>query len=141
MKNFTFKINENHYGVKIVSQENGTIQLEVNGTKYSVKMKEEIKARKTPTLVRKPIKAAPVDPVKANPSASSKLKISAPIPGVILSLNVKVGDTINENDSLLVLEAMKMENNIVSEKSGVVTAVNVTVGQQVLQGEVMIELE
>ncbi|MFI1773181.1 biotin/lipoyl-containing protein [Thalassobellus citreus] len=141
MKNFTFKINENSYGVKIVSQENNTIQLEVNGTKYSVKMKEEIKARKTPTLVRKPSKAAPVEPVKVNPSSSAKTKISAPIPGVILSLNVKVGDTIKENDQLLVLEAMKMENNIVSEKSGVVTAVNVAVGQQVLQGEVMIELE
>lgn len=141
MKNFTFKINENSYGVKIVSQENSTIQLEVNGTKYSVKMKEEIKTRKTPILVRKPSKATPVEPVKVNPSSSGKSKISAPIPGVILTLNVKVGDTIKENDSLLVLEAMKMENNIVSEKSGVVTAVNVAVGQQVLQGEVMIELE
>lgn len=141
MKNFTFKINENSYGVKIVSQENSTIQLEVNGTKYSVKMKEEIKTRKTPILVRKPSKATPVEPVKVNPSSSGKSKISAPIPGVILTLNVKVGDTIKENDLLLVLEAMKMENNIVSEKSGVVTAVNVAVGQQVLQGEVMIELE
>lgn len=141
MKNFTFKINENSYGVKIVSQENNTIQLEVNGTKYSVKMKEEIKTSKTPTLVRRPSKATPVEPVKVNPSSSGKSKISAPIPGVILSLNVKVGDTIKENDQLLVLEAMKMENNIVSEKSGVVTAVNVAVGQQVLQGEVMIELE
>lgn len=141
MKNFTFKINENSYGVKIVSQENNTIQLEVNGTKYSVKMKEEIKTRKTPTLVRKPSKAAPVEPVKVNPSSAAKSKIAAPIPGVVLSLNVKVGDTIKENDVLLVLEAMKMENNIVSEKSGVVTAVNVAVGQQVLQGEVMIELE
>tara|TARA_R110002050_G_scaffold157357_2_gene285943 strand:- start:5570 stop:5995 length:426 start_codon:yes stop_codon:yes gene_type:complete len=141
MKNFTFKINENSYGVKIVSQEDNTIELEVNGTSYSVKMKEEIKTRKTPTLVRKPSKAAPVEPVKVNPSSSAKTKISAPIPGVILSLNVKVGDTIKENDLLLVLEAMKMENNIVSENSGVVTAVNVVVGQQVLQGEVMIELE
>ncbi|WP_338358508.1 biotin/lipoyl-containing protein [Yeosuana marina] len=141
MKNFTFKINENNYSVKIVSQENNTIDLEVNGTSYSVKMKEEIKTRKTPTLVRKPSKAAPVEPVKVNPSSSGKAKVTAPIPGVILSLNVKVGDTIKENDLLLVLEAMKMENSIVAEKSGIVTAINVTVGQQVLQGEVMIELE
>jgi len=141
MKNFTFKINENNYSVKIVSQENNTIDLEVNGTSYSVKMKEEIKTSKTPTLVRKPSKSAPVEPVKVNPSSSGKAKITAPIPGVILSLNVKVGDTIKENDLLLVLEAMKMENSIVAEKSGVVSAINVTVGQQVLQGEVMIELE
>ncbi|MGZ0016242.1 biotin/lipoyl-containing protein [Yeosuana sp. AK3] len=141
MKNFTFRINENNYSVKIVSHENNTIDLEVNGTSYSVKLKEEIKTLKTPTLVRKPSTAAPVEPVKVNPSSSSKTKITAPIPGIILSLNVKVGDTIKENDALLVLEAMKMENSIVSEKSGVVSAIHVKVGQQVLQGEVMIELE
>lgn len=141
MKNFTFRINENNYSVKIVSHENNTIDLEVNGTSYSVKLKEEIKTLKTPTLVRKPSTAAPVEPIKVNPSSSSKTKITAPIPGIILSLNVKVGDTIKENDALLVLEAMKMENSIVSEKSGVVSAIHVKVGQQVLQGEVMIELE
>src|SRR5690606_30958990 len=139
MKNFTFRINENNYGVKILSQENNTIELEVNGTTYSVKLKEEIKKVKTPILVRKPISGA-IEPVKVNP-VSSRAKIIAPIPGTILSINVKVGDTIKENDLLLVLEAMKMENSIVSEKSGVVTAIKVAVGQQVLQGEVMIELE
>lgn len=142
MKNFTFRINHNNYAVRIVSQENNTIDLEVNGTSYSVKMKEEIATRKTPTLVRRPSKAASVEPVKVNPaSASGKSKVSAPIPGVIMSLNVKVGDTVKENDLLLVLEAMKMENSIVAEKSGVISAVNVTVGQQVLQGEAMIEFE
>ena len=139
MKNFTFKINENSYGVKIVSHEANTIELEVNGTSYSVKMKEEVKTLKTPTLVRKPSISA-IEPIKINPS-SSKTKITAPIPGVILSLNVKVGDTIKVGDVLLVLEAMKMENSITSEKSGKVTAINVKVGQQVLQSEVMIELE
>jgi biotin carboxyl carrier protein len=139
MKNFTFKINENNYGVKIVSHEANTIELEVNGTSYSVKMKEEVKTLKTPTLVRKPSISA-IEPIKINPS-SSKTNITAPIPGVILSLNVKVGDTIKVGDVLLVLEAMKMENSITSEKSGKVTAINVKVGQQVLQSEVMIELE
>lgn len=139
MKNFTFRINENNYGVKILSHESNTIELEVNGTSYSVKMKEEIKKVKTPTLVRKPANAT-IEPVKINP-VSSRAKIIAPIPGTILSINVKVGDTVKENDLLLVLEAMKMENSIASEKSGVVTAINVAVGQQVLQGEVMIELE
>ena len=141
MKNFTFRINHNNYSVKIVSQENNAIDLEVNGTSYSVKMKEEISTRKTPTLIRKPSRAAAVEPVKVNPSSSGKAKVTAPIPGVVLSLNVKVGDTIKENDLLLVLEAMKMENSIVAEKSGVVTAINVTAGQQVLQGEIMIEFE
>ena len=139
MKNFTFKINENSYGVKIVSHEENTIELEVNGTAYSVKMKEEVKTIKTPTLVRKPSSGA-IEPIKIN-SSSSTTKIIAPIPGIILSINVKIGDTIKMGDPLLVLEAMKMENSITSEKSGTVTAINVKVGQQVLQSEVMIELE
>jgi len=139
MKNFKFKIRDNNYNVKILSHEGNKIELEVNGTSYSVKMKEEIKKTKTPTLVRAASKR-PAEPLKVNPS-SSKTKIVAPIPGVVLSLDVKVGDEIKVGDRLLVLEAMKMENNIVSEKAGTITAVNVSVGQQVLQNEIMIELE
>jgi len=139
MKNFKFRIHDNNYNVKIVSHEDNIIDLEVNGTSYSVKMKEEIKKTKTPTLVRSASKR-PSEPLKVNPS-SSKTKIVAPIPGVVLSLDVKVGDTIKVGDRMLVLEAMKMENNIVSEKAGTITAVNISVGQQVLQNEVMIELE
>ena len=139
MKNFKFKIQDNNYNVKILSHEGSNIELEVNGTSYSVKMKEEIKKTKTPTLVRSASKR-PSEPLKVNPS-SSKTKIVAPIPGVVLSLDVKVGDTIKVGDRLLVLEAMKMENNITSEKAGTITAVNVNVGQQVLQNEIMIELE
>ena len=139
MKSYKFKVNENGYTVNIKSHEDNIINLEVNGTSYEVIMKEDIKKTKTPTLVRAASKQPSV-PLKVNPK-SKKTKIVAPIPGIILSLNVKVGDTIKENDLLLVLEAMKMENNIVSEKSGVVTAINVVVGQQVLQDELMIELE
>jgi len=139
MKNFKFRIHDNNYNVKIVSHEDNIIDLEVNGTSYSVKMKEEIKKTKTPTLVRSASKR-PSEPLKVNPS-SSTTKIVAPIPGVVLSLDVKVGDTIKVGDRMLVLEAMKMENNIVSEKAGTITAVNISVGQQVLQNEVMIELE
>jgi len=139
MKNFKFKIKGNNYNVKILSHEGNEIQLEVNGTSYSAKMKEEIKKAKTPTLVRSASKR-PAEPLKVNPS-SSKTKIVAPIPGVVLAIDVKVGDTIKVGDRLLLLEAMKMENNIVSEKAGTITAVNITVGQQVLQNEIMIELE
>lgn len=142
MKNFTFKINENNYNVKIVSHEGNMIDLEVNGTAYSVKMKEEISTKKTPTLVRKPLREQSSAPVKVGPTPSaSGHKVLAPIPGVIFSLKVKIGDTVKKNDLLCVLEAMKMENNILAEHDGVVKAINVTVGQQVLQDQVMIELE
>ena len=138
MKSYKFKVNENGYTVNIKSHEDNIINLEVNGTSYAVVMKEEIKKTKTPTLVRA-ASQRPAEPLKVNPS-SSKSTIIAPIPGVILSLDVKVGDTIKVGDRLLVLEAMKMENNIVCEKAGTITAIKVSVGQQVLQNEVMIEL-
>ena len=138
MKSYKFKVNENGYTVNIKSHEDNIINLEVNGTSYAVVMKEEIKKTKTPTLVRA-ASQRPAEPLKVNPS-SSKSTIIAPIPGVILSLDVKVGDTIKVGDRLLVLEAMKMENNIVCEKAGTITAIKVSVGQQVLQNEVMIEI-
>jgi len=139
MKNFRFRIHENNYNVKIISHEEDIIELEVNGTSYSVKMQEGMVTKpKTPTMVLAKTRK-PIEPFKVNPG-SAKTKIVAPIPGIILSIDVKVGDTIKVGDRLLVLEAMKMENNITSEQSGVVSAVNVKVGQQVLQSELMIEL-
>lgn len=139
MKTYKFKVNENGYTVNIKSQEDNIINLEVNGTNYEVVMKEDIKKTKTPTLVRAASKR-PAEPLKVNPK-SSKAKIVAPIPGVVLSIDVKVGDTLKVGDRMLVLEAMKMENNIVCEKAGTITAINISAGQQVLQDEVMIELE
>ena len=138
MKNYKFKINENGYSVNIKSHEDNIINLEVNGTSYAVVMKQEIKKTKTPTLVRAASKR-PAEPLKVNPK-SSKTKIVAPIPGIVMSIDVKIGDVIKVGDRMLVLEAMKMENNIVCEKAGTITAMKISVGQQVLQDAVMIEL-
>jgi len=139
MKDFKFKIHDNNYKVRVLSHEGNMINIEVNGTSYTVKMKEEIRQTKTPTLVRSASKR-PAEPLKVNP-ASHKTKIFSPLPGSIMAINIKVGDQINEGDSLLVLEAMKMENNIIAEKGGVVTAIHVSAGQQVLQNDLLIELE
>lgn len=139
MKNFKFRIHDNNYKVRIMSHEGNMINLEVNGTSYSVKMKEDIVISKTPTLVRA-ASQRPAEPLKVNPS-SQKTKILSPLPGSIFSINIKVGDTIKEGDSMLILEAMKMENDITAEKSGVISAIHVTVGQQVLQNDLLIELE
>lgn len=139
MKNFKFKIHDNNYKVRILSHEGNNINLEVNGTSYSVKMKEDIIKTKTPTLVRAASKR-PTEPLKVNPDSQNE-KIFSPLPGTISSVNIGVGDVIKEGDTLLVLEAMKMENSITAEKSGVVCAIHITVGQQVLQNELLIELE
>jgi biotin carboxyl carrier protein len=139
MKSFKFKIHENNYKVNVLSKEGNVIELEVNGTQYSVKLNEEVKTSKTPTLIRS-ASQRPVEPLKINPS-TQRTKILAPIPGTILMVDVKVGDTVKVGDRLVQLEAMKMENNITSEKSGVIRAVHVVKDQKVLQNELMIELE
>ena len=139
MKNFKFRIHDNNYKVRVLSHEGNMINLEVNGTSYSVKMKEEIVVSKTPTLVRA-ASQRPAEPLKVNPS-SQKTKILSPLPGSVFAINVKVGDTIKEGDSLLILEAMKMENDISAEKGGVISAIHVTVGQHVLQNDLLIEFE
>lgn len=139
MKTYKFKINATGYTVNIKSHEDNVINLEVNGTSYDVELKKEVKKTKTPTLVRSASKR-PSEPLKVNPK-SNTTKIVAPIPGVVLSIDVKVGDSLKIGDRMLVLEAMKMENNIVCEKAGTITAIKINVGQQVLQDEVMIELE
>ncbi|RPE00028.1 biotin/lipoyl-binding protein [Aureibaculum marinum] len=137
MKNFKFKIYDNNYNVKIVSHEDNQINLEVNGTAYTVEMKSEVKKPKTPTLVRSAAKT-PAAP-KVNPG-SANTKVVAPIPGVVVSVDVKIGDEVKVDDRLLVLDAMKMENHITAEKAGTVSAIHVTAGQQVLQSDVLIEL-
>jgi biotin carboxyl carrier protein len=140
MKNFKFKIHQNNYYVKIISHDKSEIKLEVNGTPYSVEMDQEIKKSKTPTLVRSASKNPSV-PLKKVTQNITKTKVLAPIPGVILSIKAKVGDTIKIGDDLLILEAMKMENNITAEKNGKISAIHITVGQQVLQNDLLVEFE
>ena len=139
MKSFKFKIHDNNYRVNFISHQGNVIDLEVNGTKYAVHLENEVKKSKTPTLVRSASKR-PVEPLKVSPSAK-KMKVLAPIPGVVLEVDVKVGDTVKKGDRLLLLEAMKMENNIVAEKDGTISAVHVSKDQKVLENELMIELE
>ncbi|HZY80171.1 MAG TPA: biotin/lipoyl-containing protein [Cyclobacteriaceae bacterium] len=75
-----------------------------------------------------------------NSSASSKINnIKAPMPGLIIDLKIKVGDTVNAGDALLILEAMKMENVLKSPGGGTVKSVKVKKGDSVEKGQVLIE--
>ncbi|MCK8479868.1 acetyl-CoA carboxylase biotin carboxyl carrier protein subunit [Psychroserpens algicola] len=74
---------------------------------------------------------------------SSKIvnNIKAPMPGLILEINVKVGQEVNENDPLLILEAMKMENVLTSPRTGVITSISVEKGNAVEKNQLLIEFE
>ncbi len=74
-------------------------------------------------------------------SAVNVSEIEAPMPGLILDINVRVGQAVNEDDPLLILEAMKMENIISSPRDGIIKAVQVTKGQAVDKNDLLIEFE
>lgn len=145
MKDFKFKINGNDYNVHINNVEGNSAELEVNGTPYTVEIDRELKQTKTPKLVRPeavPSTDSHPSVVKtSSPGTATSGAIKSPLPGVILSLNVKEGDTVKVGQRLLVLEAMKMENNIDSDKEGRITAVKVKQGDSVMEGDVLVVIE
>lgn len=149
MKKYEFEINGNPYAVRIKSFEDNTVGLEVNGTPYEVILKEEVKTKKTPRLVRAktPTTKTPATGASASSSkpaaapSAGGTAINAPLPGKILSLAVKEGDTVEKDQLLLVMEAMKMENSINSSTAGTVKSIKVAVGESVLQDAVLIEIE
>lgn len=142
MKNFKFKINGNDYEVAIDEIVDNNANVEVNGVKYVVELEKQ--ADKPQPIVRKPrpqaVKNEPVQPKASTPSGNVKSVLS-PLPGVILDVKVKEGDKISKGTTVLIMEAMKMENNIVSEFDGVVTALKVKNGQSVLQNDVLVEIQ
>ena len=85
--------------------------------------------------------AAPTTPV-VKPAAQStgKSGVKSPLPGVILDIKVNVGDTVKKGQTIIILEAMKMENNIVASVDGQVKAIHVTVGQSVSQDDPLVDL-
>ena len=137
MKKYKFTINGNKYAVEIDSVEDQTITLEVNGTPYTVLVDKEIKQQKTPKLVRSV--AVPSTDQAAQVKSSVKTgTIKSPLPGTILEVFVKPGDKVSVGQRVLLLEAMKMENNIESDKAGTVTEVKISKGDAVMEGDVLI---
>ncbi len=143
MKNFKFKINGNDYDVTVNEIVENIAHLEVNGSKYEVELEKT--AKPAPVVRRATPKATKEAPVQAKPQASAGSgngkPILSPLPGNILELKVNQGDKVSKGTVVMIMEAMKMENNIVSEFDGVVSAIKVRVGQSVLQNDVLIEVE
>lgn len=138
MKNYKLKINGNTYHVKVTDAEKNKILLEVNGTAYEIVLENEVKQTKTPRLVRaEPRQVQNVDPLQTSKSTK---KIIAPLPGTIVELKVQAGDTVKTGDTLLILEAMKMENSILAESSGVIKTIHIKAGSSVLQGDTLLEI-
>lgn len=141
MKNYKFTIKGQTYEVQINNFEGNQVDVEVNGTVYKVGITEDIKLKKTPTIVRKPITNKPGEGKLQKKESTGLHKIKAPLPGSIFKMNVKPGDTVIKGQTLLVMEAMKMENNIMADKPGTIKEIKVNVGDSVLQDDLLLEME
>ena len=143
MKEYKIKINGTEYKVPVGDIENNEAQVEVNGVPYKVELEEQVK----PVAVAKP-KAAAAPRTETGSKIISKPTttggagaVKAPLPGVILDIKVKVGDSITPSDTVVILEAMKMENNIHAERAGVVKSIEVNKGDSVLEGATILTIE
>jgi biotin carboxyl carrier protein len=143
MKKFKFAINGNNYEVEILGFEDNIAKVEVNGTMYDVEIQKDLRVSKTPTLVRAeaPKPTLKETKIPKNIIRTTNMAIKAPLPGTIIQVLVKAGDKVAIGDKLLTMEAMKMENNVVSEKDGIIRVVNVKPGDTVMQNAVLVEIE
>lgn len=144
MKEYKYKINGNTYKVAVGDIDNGIAQVEVNGTPYQVELekKETVKVVSAPRPSAAPRTESGAKVItKPAAAAAGGYQIKAPLPGVIVNIKVKVGDAVKASDVVVGLEAMKMENAIHAGRDGKVAAINVNVGDSVLEGTALVTLE
>ena len=146
MKEYKYKINGNLYKVGIGDIDNGVAQVEVNGVPYRVELEKKatsVKIVNAPRPAAAP-RTATGEKVISKPASSNGgagTPVKAPLPGTVLSIPVKVGDTVSSSDTVLVLEAMKMENAVLAGRDGRVASISVNSGDAVLEGTVLLTIE
>jgi biotin carboxyl carrier protein len=142
MKKYKFTIHGNDYEVEIQDIEDDVATVEVNGSTYRVEIKSEVKTSKTPRLIRqRPVQHTDTTQKTSQPSAPKGAGfLKAPLPGTILELKKKVGDEVKSDDTILIMEAMKMENEIKSDMNGKIISIKVNVNDSVLEGDVLVEI-
>lgn len=136
MKAYKFKINGKEYEVAVNGIEGKIADVTVNGVNYSVELENEVPA--APVAPAAPAQAAAPAAAPATPAAPKAAgagkAIVSPLPGVIISVDVKEGAAVKRGQKVAVIEAMKMENEILAEFDGTVTAIHVSKGDSVLEG-------
>lgn len=149
MNKYQYKVQGVDYDVEIEEVEGNLAKVSVNGIQFEVELKRPINPvhaiKKPKVAAPKPAAPAPAPaaaPVAAAPAAApgSGNPVKAPLPGTISSISVKVGDQVSVGDTVLVLEAMKMQNNIEAEYAGTVTSIVVNPGDSVMEGAVLLTI-
>lgn len=140
MKKFIFTIRGNKYEVEILKFEDNLAELEVNGTLYSVEVEKEVRQTKTPVLVRSEVPQPTRRETKIKKNIASTFHVKTPLPGNIMKVFVSAGDQVSKGARLLTYEAMKMENEILSDRDGTIGQVHVKSGDSVLEGDTLVEI-
>ena len=147
---YEYKVKGVDYEVEIQDIEGNIANVTVNGIPFEVEMKQPVKAGKQKVKIvseerrvkseefnsSTSVPAADAAP-KSAPAASGK-PVVAPLPGTINDIKVKVGDKVNAGDTVVILEAMKMQNNIEAESAGTIASINVNKGDAVLEGDTLV---
>lgn len=145
MNKYQYKVQGVDYEVEIEEVSGNLAKVNVNGVPFEVELQQPINPSHvtlhTPVATPQPAprKAAPAPKPQPAPIPEGEgTPMKAPLPGTITSVAVKVGDTVKEGDVIVVLEAMKMQNNIEAELGGTVTQVLVAAGDAVLEGSPLV---
>ena len=135
MKEYKLKINGNEYVVTINEVDGTSVDVDVNGKPFKIEMDKPVKKQHTPTSVApaKPTVQTQASVAKPAPSGN-QTTVTSPLPGVILDIQAKVGDAVKAGQTIMVLEAMKMENVVEANADGTIVSINVNVGDSVLEG-------
>ena len=148
MKQYKYKVNGAQYDVTIDSIVGNIAKVEVNGIPFEVEMQgsslveEDLPTQVADEAAAPAVAAAPAT-VEAAPAAGAPgagAPVKAPLPGVVAKILVSVGQAVKKGETVLVLEAMKMENNITAEADGKITGICVAAGDSVMEGTTLVTI-
>ncbi|MCF7913152.1 MAG: biotin/lipoyl-binding protein [Candidatus Cloacimonetes bacterium] len=141
MKKYKLTINQKEYETKIVDYSDSRAIVKVNGHEYEVNIAQDTKA--VTQIVRSPKKSPDIEMLSSSGKKAAVVTpgtVVSPIPGLVLSINVKVGDTVAQGDTIIILEAMKMESEIASTAAGTVKKILVKEQQSIQENDPIIEV-
>ena len=153
MNKYQYKVKGVDYEVEIAEVEGNIAKVNVNGIPFEIELQKPINAAKHPTMSHPKVEApkpaaataapaqqAPQPAPAAQAPAGAGAQVKAPLPGTITDIKVQPGQQVNAGDTVIVLEAMKMQNNIEAEQSGQVTSILVKQGDTVMEGAVLLTI-
>ena len=146
MKKFKFKIDGETFEVSVNELDKGVAEVTVNGQPYTVEFEKENAIANKPTISKKGQKhnTDPTPQKATTPVArktGSEKSVKSPLPGNIFKIPISVGQEVKRGEQLIIIESMKMENNILADRDGTVKVIHVQIGQSVLQGDALVDLE